>query len=235
MREVFVPAVARRTWTHAISLLAVVLLMPICAHAQNQEAGVALNPEQASQQHVDSEQPATTPPQETLRRLVLNDGNNLLMTGLTFPTVSKLPSTMRDFCDTGFLLECDVGLRVSYEKRNNSVDAARAFGLTRITLDGTDHMTTLLYSKGVGVGLDLKQVLGVGAEIAVGLGATHLRVNNDKAFAPTADIDVSIGFNISRLVYRFGGYYRDMLETKVDGINYRTSVKALYLSVGLSL
>lgn len=176
-----------------------------------------------------------TSAKETLSRLVFNDGQYVLTAGIIFPTVQELPSTMRDFCDESFLLDCDVGPRITFEKKTRSISKASAFGFTGITLDGVDNMTTLLYSKGVGVGVDALQLVGLNAQVGVGLGITHLRVNDDKAFTPTADVDVSVSFNLSRLVYRFGGYYRDMLDADIDGINYGTPIKGLYFSMGLSL
>lgn len=227
----------------AISLLSLLFLVPFKAWAQDgsPEKTVAVDTTvQVSEEpdlvlSADDPSREVTSTKETLTRLVVNDGQYVLMAGLIFPTVQELPSTMRNFCDDGFLLDCDIGPRVSFEKRTRSISGASAFGFTGITLDGVDNMTTLLYSKGVGVGVDALQLVGLNAQVGVGLGITHLRVNGDKAFTPTADVDVSVSFNLSRFVYRLGGYYRDMLDADIDGINYGTPVKSLYFSVGLSL
>ena len=227
----------------AITLLSLCFLVPVNTWAQDEtldttvgiDATAEGTEKPGSNSLADDDSRDTTSTEETLSRLVLNDGQYVLTAGLIFPTVQELPSTMRNFCDDGFLLDCDVGPRVSFEKRTRPISGASAFGFTGITLDGVDNMTTLLYSKGVGVGVDALQLVGLNAQVSVGLGMTHLRVNGDKAFTPTADVDVSVSFNLSRFVYRFGGYYRDMLDADIDGINYGTPVKSLYFSVGLSL
>ena len=233
----------RKMCMQAITVLSLLFLLSVNSWAQDEALETTLAEEATAQS---AEEPGSDPSanedstdvtstKETLSRLVLNDGQYVLTAGLIFPTVQELPSTMRNFCDDGFLLDCDIGPRVSFEKKTRSISGASAFGFTGITLDGVDNMTTLLYSKGVGVGVDALQLVGLNAQVGVGLGVTHLRVNNDKAFTPTADIDVSVSFNLSRLVYRFGGYYRDMLDADIDGINYGTPIKGLYFSLGLSL
>lgn len=239
--QVFTPSsrlAARQFLLVAVSALLILLSSGLKAQESDVKNNSVLLEKEAANDSVevsdDPDNPLTTPG-ETLTRLVLNTGSHLLMTGIVFPTVHQLPSTMPGFCGDNFLLECDWGQRISFEKRGSADSMVRGFGFTRYTLDGTDNMTTALYSKGWGVGLDVKQIVGAGAEVSFGLGVTHLRVNNDKAFSPTADVDVSVLFNISRLVYRLGGYYRDMMDVSVDGIDYGTSVKGLYLSVGFSL